>query len=100
MLWAKTSGVFGGPQFQQNYSIMSLVTNTSVWEGDTGLCMSKLALIQKIPGVYAENPRSLYRKSQEFTLLLTLELSQHMQHSSGSHISLKPHNARSERSLL
>lgn len=51
------SGVFGGPQFQQNYNIMSLVTNSSVWEGDTALCMSKLVWMQKIPGVYGGNPR-------------------------------------------
>lgn len=33
--------------------IISLVTNTSVWEGGTALCMSKLVLMQKILGVYA-----------------------------------------------
>lgn len=51
VLWAKTSGVFGGSQLRQNCSIMSLVTRTSVWEGDTALCMNKLVLMQKIPGV-------------------------------------------------
>lgn len=75
MLWPKTSGVFSVPQFQQSYNIISLVTNTSVWEGDMSMSLHEQTCHD------AENSRS-------FTLLLALELSQHVQYQLRLHTSV------------